>query len=411
MYSDRPVFAVIGKNYGDEGKGLATDYFVLKRTSCPSDSLVIRHNGGAQAGHTVDMSDGRRFVFHQLSSGSFRGASTLWADTFMPDLYKLEEELSDFKCISSLPSVYASLNSCPALIDDVLLNQALEDARGEERHGSCGMGINEAGLRVKAGYGVTVADFLGKSARDLRAGLLEIRQNYLPVRLSQIGSEVTLPDEYMKLLKDKNVIDNYIDTCLYNAERLKGVDDKEISRLIGNSSGLVFEGAQGLLLDQDYEEGAPNLTSSKTGLDNPVKFTEKFNLKITEVCYVSRSYVTRHGNGSLPLELKDAPFEDKTNVTNKWQGTLRYASHVSPGDFVLHVENDISRCPGSVVSLMLTHLNETGGKLLMDGGYADIRSVDTIKETFAVIYESYSPFAEEVKYDNALQELYRTIKL
>ena len=74
----------------------------------------------------------------------------------------------------------------------------------------------------------------------------------------------------MKLLKDKNVIDNYIDTCLYNAERLKGVDDKEISRLIGNSSGLVFEGAQGLLLDQDYEEGAPNLTSSKTGLDNPV---------------------------------------------------------------------------------------------------------------------------------------------
>ena len=90
MYSDIPVYAVAGKNYGDEGKGLATDYFVLKRTSCPSDSLVIRHNGGAQAGHTVDMSDGRRFVFHQLSSGSFRGASTLWADTFMPDLYKLE---------------------------------------------------------------------------------------------------------------------------------------------------------------------------------------------------------------------------------------------------------------------------------------------------------------------------------
>ena len=75
------VYAVIGCGYGDEGKGLVTDYLSSK----PGKKLVIRHNGGAQSGHTVEIDD-KRFVFHELSSGSFRHADTLWADTFMPDL-------------------------------------------------------------------------------------------------------------------------------------------------------------------------------------------------------------------------------------------------------------------------------------------------------------------------------------
>ena len=83
------VYAVIGKNYGDEGKGLTVDHL------CTGDEkpLVIRHNGGAQSGHTVE-TDGKRFVFHQLSSGSFHGADTFWAGTYLPDLYKLQEEIN-----------------------------------------------------------------------------------------------------------------------------------------------------------------------------------------------------------------------------------------------------------------------------------------------------------------------------
>ena len=79
------IHIIIGKNYGDEGKGLAVDYFAgtAKRRGTPV--LVVRHNGGAQAGHTVDRRNGR-FIFHQLSSGSFLGADTLWAKTFLPDL-------------------------------------------------------------------------------------------------------------------------------------------------------------------------------------------------------------------------------------------------------------------------------------------------------------------------------------
>ena len=99
---------IIGKNFGDEGKGLATDYFALEAAKRGADFICVRHNGGAQAGHTVDLRE-RRFVFSQLSSGSFRGADTYWADSFMPDLYKLSAEAESFvESGGRLPNIYAS---------------------------------------------------------------------------------------------------------------------------------------------------------------------------------------------------------------------------------------------------------------------------------------------------------------
>lgn len=144
-------YAVVGKGFGDEGKGLAVDYLASKEGKI----LVIRHNGGAQSGHTVDLPD-KRFVFHELSSGSFRGADTLWAATYFPDLYKLEEEIENFREVSGfVPNIYAQPEAQITLIDDVLLNMAAEEARGSGKHGSCGMGIYEAQCRGEAGFAVT----------------------------------------------------------------------------------------------------------------------------------------------------------------------------------------------------------------------------------------------------------------
>ena len=66
------IKVVIGANFGDEGKGLMTDYFASKSNK----SLVVRFNGGGQAGHTVTTKDGRRHVFHHFGSGIFAGADT-----------------------------------------------------------------------------------------------------------------------------------------------------------------------------------------------------------------------------------------------------------------------------------------------------------------------------------------------
>ena len=77
------ITAVVGKNFGDEGKGLATDYLSMLSQKADRSCIVVRHNGGAQAGHTVERKD-KRFVFRELSSGSMRGAVTFWAETFIP---------------------------------------------------------------------------------------------------------------------------------------------------------------------------------------------------------------------------------------------------------------------------------------------------------------------------------------
>ena len=113
-----PLFrAICGKNFGDEGKGLLTDYLAGKEAR----TLVVRHNGGAQSGHTV-LYKGHRFVFHELSSGSFRGAATYWAKTFYPDLYKLAEELTAFANLSAFrPTIYADPLANITIIDDVFL--------------------------------------------------------------------------------------------------------------------------------------------------------------------------------------------------------------------------------------------------------------------------------------------------
>ncbi len=77
------VIAVIGAGYGDEGKGLMTDYF----SSQYDDAVVIRSNGGAQAGHTVVTPEGQRHVFSHFGSGTFNGSPTFLSRHFVAQSY------------------------------------------------------------------------------------------------------------------------------------------------------------------------------------------------------------------------------------------------------------------------------------------------------------------------------------
>jgi len=146
--------AVVGKNYGDEGKGLVT----ASLCSLFKKTLIIKHNGGAQAGHTVENEErGTRFVHHQIGSGAEYGADTLFAETYYPDLYQIKKEIEEFKSVyGAVPKIFGEEESCITTVDDVLINMAVETQRGEDRHGSCGMGINECSERVKAGYKLTL---------------------------------------------------------------------------------------------------------------------------------------------------------------------------------------------------------------------------------------------------------------
>ncbi|MCR5459263.1 MAG: adenylosuccinate synthetase [Acetatifactor sp.] len=402
------VRAVIGKGFGDEGKGLAVDYFCSKAPG----TLVIKHNGGAQAGHTVEQ-NGKRFVFHQLSSGSFRHSDTFWADSYYPDLYKLREEAEAFRRISGFkPRILCDLDTHVTLVDDVLINMLLETSRGEKRHGSCGMGINECDLRTKAGFGLTMRDVLSQSAADLTGWVLDVRREYGAARireaignadLSRLGG---MASEYWELLHSSAVVENAIEEMLRSAHEYVE-PPASVNALFKGRESIVFENGQGLLLDAENLTYAPHVSASRTGLHNPVRLMARHGFSLTEAVYVTRTYVTRHGAGPLPYECGAKSLGisgiDETNITNPWQGSLRYARHGSTGEFLEPVREDLLELDkvNVKVSLMITHLNETDGKLLMADGDREAERFESNPEVLKIFHDFYhSDSREDVKRRN-----------
>ena len=372
------ISVVIGKNFGDEGKGRVTHML----SSRPGKSLVVRHNGGAQSGHTVipsadgfeneklpDTSLGeKKFIFHEIGSGSFIGADTLWTDTFFPDLFKLRDEYESFSCLSKItPKIYALPDTNATLVCDVLFNMALESLRGKDRHGSCGMGIYEAHLRAEKGFCVTVSFVKEHSEDELYEKLLHIRNYYYRPRIGEVfGSAGNSP--YLNDILDNVVLKNTAAQMKKNAEHVEIVTG-EAGAFIEKYDNVIFESGQGLLLDAENKRFYPHVTGSRTGLTNLAIFLERCGLKIDEAVYVTRSYVTRHGAGDLPLECERESLgdvaPDTTNVTNTWQGAIRYAPHVSPYEFIDPVIEDLQNLSyRPKVICAVTHLSETAGKVL-----------------------------------------------
>lgn len=408
---------VIGKNFGDEGKGLATDYFAVEAVKKNASCIAVRFNGGAQAGHTVDTVSGR-FVFHELSSASFRRVDTYWAKDFLPDLYKLEEELNAFKGLTGFaPKIYAHPYCRVVTIDDVLSNMAAETARGKERHGSCGMGIYEAVVRSES-HPLYIKDVKGMTAESLYKTLKELREEYYPVRLKKLLGAIKEPeycinhskdfDEFLDLLNEDNVLRNAAEGICRGAEFTELKEHSFISEF----DEVIFEGAQGLLLDTDNTEFAPHISASHTGAKAAVDICSEEGIKDIEIAYVTRTYVTRHGAGVLPFEEEwpkyNLKIDDATNIENPWQGKIRYAPHESPERFIQSVTSDINSFEGSLNtdiltenSLFITHLNETDKRILFaddtDGNIDSFMRYPLISGLFNNFYLSETPFSEDLR--------------
>ena len=388
------TIAVIGKNFGDEGKGFTCSCLA----SSLKNALIIKHNGGGQAGHTVEDPEGKwRFIHHQIGAGAEYHVPTLFADSFMPDLFQLGKEVKEFtELFGFQPILYSEKNTRVTTIDDVLLNMGAEVARGKNRHGSCGMGIEECVQRNAAGYGITVEELAGWTKQDLLDRLKQIRKEYTERRAKILGIYPSNP--YYEMLNNETVLENFVIEVKVNVNLLTLVDADR--KWLEQFQHLIFETGQGLLLDQDYEAYAPHLTSSKTGIQNPAIFLEKRGLSLDEAIYVTRPYVTRHGNGPLPCEVDRSELpgvgEDLTNRPNEWQGTLRYAKHESLEAFFSPVLRDrdsvnFLECMGETkrpkhpkLSILVTQLSETGNQLYFEEGAISFETLQRAGEELGI---------------------------
>lgn len=317
---------VIGANYGDEGKGLMTDY--LCRQVAPN--FVVRINGGAQAGHTVRTSEGTRHVFSHFGSGTLCGVPTYLSRFFVCNPILCLAELDKLYSLGCEPILYADPTALVTTPWDMLINQALETRRGDGRHGSCGVGFNETIERTFRGFGLKAGDMLRV---DLSAILDRIGTTWVELRAHELGIEAPAFSEEMR--------DRFLSDCRQFGALVNVAEVRLLS-----SKKLIFEGAQGLLLDQNAV-GFPHVTRSNTGIINAVRILRACGgIHRLHAVYVTRSYLTRHGAGPLDNEQERPDWlDDCTNLPHPFQGSLRYAA-MRWADLIGRVSKDASLAVG-----------------------------------------------------------------
>lgn len=355
---EKQIKVVVGANFGDEGKGLMTDYF-CNELSANGSVLNIRHNGGAQAGHTVVTPDGKRHVFSHFGAGSFNlHVATYLSEDFILNPILFCKELEALKKQFGLtPRVYIHPSCRITTPYDMLINQIAENALGDERHGSCGVGINETVVRYHSlMFGYPQRNLLSAQkilSTPLDYILMDIRKRYVPARLKEHGVTSLTMEEYERINSDV-LLYRWIDQLHEMLAYCRIADDS----ILDIYDHLVFEGAQGLLLDTDYLPFAPYLTTSKTGSYNPknILLAAGYEDADIEVCYATRSYFTRHGNGPFPTECDRDTLgvkEDKTNHTNEFQGVLRY------GHFDMELFRSVLLVDTAYLADKFSHLRNT----------------------------------------------------
>jgi adenylosuccinate synthase len=315
--------AIIGAAFGDEGKGAITD----RIASGIRNAVVVRFNGGAQAGHTVVAPDGRRHVFSHFGAGTLAGAATFLSRFFVVNPYLFAKELGALERIGAAGT--AVMLDPSALVTtpyDMFINREVERARGAARHGSVGVGVNETMARGRlVGFRLTAAD-LWDDERTLSL-LRAIRERWAPARLSALGV-ASLSEETRALFESRATADLFMlhVAALRRRTHLAG------EALVGSMhhDAVLFEGAQGLLLDQDYAEFFPHVTHSRTGLANVLALSRAMGVTKISATYVMRAYMTRHGAGPFPTEFGEAACpmlvrsdDRETNRDHEFQGALR----------------------------------------------------------------------------------------
>ena len=409
------IKVIIGASYGDEGKGLATDFFGAQAQRGQSTINVLT-NGGPQRGHTVELADGRRHVFKHFGAASFRGADTYYARQFMVNPMEFVREYEELQEICGETAAFANPLCRFSTPWDMLVNQMLKEKQGI--HNSCGFGIWETVLRYRRGYGITLGAFAAMSRDDRIAWLRRLRDGYFAGRLRELGLAHLNGSHGLFCPGGASGLENlfFSDGILFHfdedCETMLSLCPMRKEEHLRCYQTVLFENAQGLLLDGNAAEEQEFTTPSTTGVGKVLQTVESvFQGADVEVCYVTRSYLTRHGDGSMKACTEGEIAADQlgaalpglvtdmTNVQNRFQGNLRYG--MMDVDLLAgRIGADYARCLGAAgnhyhPSIMITHLNEYAGidtdRLAAQFGTLYLSDGRTCRDTFRVVCGTGTP--------------------
>ncbi len=283
-----PNTVVVGLQWGDEGKGKIVDYLAEKA------HVVARYQGGHNAGHTVVIGN-EKFVLHLIPSGIlYKGKKCLIGNGVVIDPAALIKEIDGLKSrgVEVGGNLYISKNAHVIMPYHMALDRESEKLRGNKSIGTTGRGIGPAYCDKVGRTGIRMADLLYPSVfrEKLNAHLFHV--NFLLKNLYKTEPFAT-DDIYEEYLGYAGRLSDYIaDT------------DIIINGAIASKGNILFEGAQGTLLDIDHGT-YPFVTSSNAIAGGACTGLGVGPTKISRVLGVVKAYTTRVGSGPFPTEMKD----------------------------------------------------------------------------------------------------------
>ncbi|MBG3012389.1 adenylosuccinate synthase [Proteus faecis] len=279
---------VLGTQWGDEGKGKIVDLLTERA------KYVVRYQGGHNAGHTLVI-DGEKTVLHLIPSGILRenvvsiiaNGVVLSPEALMKEMTQLEDRGIPVRSRLLLSE------ACPLILPyHIALDNAREKARGEKAIGTTGRGIGPAYEDKVARRGLRVGDLFDKKAFAQKLKEIIEYHNFQLVNYYQVE-----PVDYQKTLDDIMAIADILTGMVVDVSDL-------LYKATQNGELVMFEGAQGTLLDIDHGT-YPYVTSSNTTAGGVATGSGLGPRYVGYVLGIIKAYSTRVGAGPFPTELFD----------------------------------------------------------------------------------------------------------
>jgi adenylosuccinate synthase len=279
---------VVGAQWGDEGKGKIVDLLT------ESADVVARYQGGHNAGHTVKIKN-EKFILHVIPSGILhRGKACIIGNGVVIDPKSLIEEIEGLKRrkIYVGKNLFISGRAHVIMPYHTVLDGKHEEAKGSKKIGTTGRGIGPAYVDKMSRQGIRMVDLMDSKVfkEKLKANLSEInfllekKYKHRKISVEKIYSEYMKYVEYLSpFVTDTVVLTN---------------------KFIDRGKSVLFEGAQGTLLDIDHGT-YPYVTSSNASVGGVCTGLGVSPSKLNGILGIVKAYTTRVGGGPFPTELKD----------------------------------------------------------------------------------------------------------
>lgn len=352
---------VVGLGFGDEGKGITTDFLCSQN----ENSLVVRFSGGQQCGHNVCIGN-KSHVHSNFGSGTLRGLPSFFSEhcTFYPVTMFNEFKVLDQQ--NFCPKLYLHPLAKLTTPYDVIANRILER---KNNHGSCGLGIGTTMKRAEIGFKLFAIDLANEKLLKIKLNGL---RKYYEKQIEIVGKD---KDWLAEELENFHAFLPHLPIKIVDYNFLQYYEH------------IIFEGSQGIMLDQ-FHGIFPHVTFANTTCKNAIEICDKLNIKNREIFYVTRCYSTRHGIGWMPNneKIKLINTDAEINVFNEHQKDFRVGEiDYDLVNYALKIDEIYSG--NAEKNLVVTCLDQREN---FEFSYSKLTT------KFKNIYESRSPFSEKI---------------